>query len=117
MKPVSWILPLLLALTLGCAFWFQSAGARERARAACKTICRRLGVQLLDDTVGLHRLRPGRNEQGRICLVRDYRFEYSPDGTARYPGLLRIQGGRIVFFMLEREGHREYLTPEQLASL
>lgn len=117
MATVTWILALLLALALGIVFWFQSAGSRERARAACKAICRRLGVQLLDDTVSLRRLRPGRNERGRVCLVRDYTFEYSPDGAARFPGLIRIHGRRIVFFMLEREGHREYLTREQLASL
>lgn len=117
MNPVSWILPLLLALTLGAVFWFQSTGALEQARASCKAVCRRLGVQLLDDTVGLRRLRPGRNEQGRVCLVRDYTFEYSPDGAARFPGLIRIRGGRMVLFMLEREGHREYLTPEQISSL
>lgn len=114
---MNWILPLLLLLTLGVAFWFQSAGAREQARATCKAICRRLGVQLLDDTVGLNRLRPGRNEHGRMCLVREYTFEYSPDGGTRFPGLIRIRGGRMVLFMLEREGHREYLTPEQISSL
>jgi hypothetical protein len=117
MEAVNWILPLLLLLTLGVAFWFQSAGAREQARSTCKAICRRLGIQLLDDTVGLNRLRPGRNEQGRVCLVREYTFEYSPDGGARFPGLIRIRGGRMVLFMLEREGHREYLTPEQTSSL
>lgn len=117
MIAVNWILPLLLALALAVVFWFQSTGAREQARATCKAICRRLGVQLLDDTVGLHRLRPGRNEQGRLCLVRDYSFEYSPDGGARFPGLIRLRGGRMVLFMLEREGHREYLTPEQISSL
>lgn len=116
MQAVTWILALLLTLTLGVAFWFQSAGVREQARATCKAVCRRLGVQLLDDTVGLSRLRPGRNEQGRVCLVRDYTFEYSPDGAARFPGLIRIRGGRMVLFVLEREGHREYLTPEQIRS-
>lgn len=111
------ILALLLLLTLAVAFWFDAAGARERARRIGKSACRRLGVQLLDDTVGLRRLRPGRNDHGRVCLVRDYGFEYSPDGAAREPGMLRLRGGRAELLMLERDGRREYLTAEQLSSL
>lgn len=106
----------LMALLAG-AFWYDSAGARERARALGKTACRRLGVQLLDDTVGLRRIRPGRNARGRVCLVRDYGFEFSPDGAARLPGLIRLRGRRADLFFLQREGHREYLSEEQVSNL
>lgn len=111
------ILALLVVLTAVVVLWFDSAGARERARALGKATCRRLGVQLLDDTVGLRRLRVGRNPQGRVCLVREFGFEFSPDGATRLPGMIRLRGRRADLFMLQREGHREYLSGEQVANL
>lgn len=110
-------LALLVLLALLGGFWFAATGSRERARRLCKAACQRLGVQLLDDTVGLRRLRPGRNAAGRVCLVWDYGFEFSPDGSNRARGLIRLRGSRPELFLLEREGYTEYLTPEQLSSL
>lgn len=110
-------LALLALLALAAGFWFAATGSRERARHLCKAACRRLGVQLLDDTVGLRRLRPGRNEAGRVCLVWDYGFEFSPDGASRSRGRIRLRGGRPELFLLEREGYTEYLTAEQMLAL
>lgn len=110
-------LALLVLLTAAVAFWFDAAGARERARGVCKRACRGLGVQLLDDTVALKRLRPGRNARGRVCLVRDFRFEYSPDGAKRERGLLRLRGRRPELFYLQRGDYREYLSEDQVGSL
>ncbi len=110
-------LALLAILALLAGFWFAATGSRERARRLCKAACSRLGVQLLDDTVGLRRVRPGRNAAGRVCLVWDYGFDFSPDGASRSTGRIRLRGGRAELFLLEREGYTEYLTAEQLSSL
>ena len=56
---------VLLAL-LG--FWWDSLGARQAARLAGRRVCEREGVQFLDDTVAISRLRLQRDSRGRNLL-------------------------------------------------
>lgn len=87
-------LPLLLIFALaGLYGWWRSAGeARERALVACRRLCDEAGVQLLDATVGLTRLRL---RQG--ALERCYRFEYSRQGNDREPGVVWMRRNQVVF--------------------
>ena len=67
-------------------FLWDSLKAREAANAAIRPACRAEGLLFLDDTVALDRLRPERDDDGRMRLARVYRFEYSDNGTNRRRG-------------------------------
>ncbi|RCS30436.1 DUF3301 domain-containing protein [Rhodanobacter denitrificans] len=80
---------LLLLLVLGAvvALWLRLSVARERAVREARRQCRQHGLQLLDETVGLRRLRLRRID-GRRRIERCYGFEVSIDGHDREPGRL-----------------------------
>ena len=80
------------ALVLGVAalVWRSSMAALERAREAGKRACRQAGVQFLDDTVVLGRLRLRRTRSGFLSLERRYRFEFATRGDRRYRGSVTV---------------------------
>lgn len=85
----------LIALVLAAAglwLWMDSIRAREIAVRAAAEACAEEGVQLLDDTVAIRSLRPARDEDGRLCLLRRYDFEFSDTGENRRSGWLVLQG-------------------------
>ena len=91
-----------LAAVLGAAFlWTDSLRAREHAVAAGREACRRYGVQLLDDTVAIARLRLGRDADGRLRLRRTYTFEFSETGDNRRQGAIVMLGAQLEDLRLE----------------
>ncbi len=96
---------LLLALALILVFWHDSLRARERARKVSAEVCRRQGVQLLDDTVALSRLGLARDAGGRARLERRYVFEFSATGRSRARGTLVMLGQVVEVVHLEAEEH------------
>lgn len=88
---------LWLALAIGffVIAWRANTRAREQALAACRSACRRIDVQLLDQTVALDGLKPVRLANGHMGFQRRYAFEVSGDGVGRWPGELVISGGRV----------------------
>lgn len=97
------VVVILLALVAGVAYWAGAMRSQERARHAGGQACRQQGVQLLDDTVALTRIRLRRDAGGRVALQRDYRFEYTPDGDTRFGGSVRLFGGRVVQVILDQD--------------
>jgi len=87
------VIVVLLAL-LG--FWWDSLGARQVAREAGRRVCDRAGVQFLDDTVAISRLRLQRNSHGRLVFYREYRFEYSQSGEERLRGSVNLLGKQVL---------------------
>jgi uncharacterized protein DUF3301 len=83
-------------------FWMDTLRAREIALAAARRACDSEGLQLLDETVAVERLRPGRDEAGRLTLRRDYVFEYSGDGTDRHSGALTLLGREVTLLDLRQ---------------
>ena len=81
---MDFLLVLLLLSLLG--FWWDSLGARQAAREAGRRVCSQQGMQFLDDTVAINRLRLQRNSRGRLMFYRQYRFEYSLSGDERLLG-------------------------------
>ena len=67
--------------------WLGLSRARERAVDEVRRQCRRHGLQLLDETVGLRALRL-RRHAGHWRLERGYGFEVSIDGDDRESGQL-----------------------------
>lgn len=85
----TWLLLLAIA---GVAWaWMDALAARERAIGYGREICRSAGVQLLDQTVALRRIRIEIID-GLPALVRRYGFEVSLDGSDRHRGQLEIGG-------------------------
>jgi hypothetical protein len=87
-------LPLLILLALG-ATWYHVLRLRERVHAHARRLCERHGLQLLDDSVALHRLRTDwRN--GALRVTREYRFDTSRGGNDRQSASVTLRGDRIV---------------------
>ncbi len=80
--------------------WLESRAAQETARAGCVRACSRSGVQLLDQSVALKRLRLRRHDSGRIGLLRRYAFEFSTNGADRHPGTIELHGARVLWVSL-----------------
>lgn len=89
-----------LVLVLVALAWYSALAARESARYHARILCRRAHLQLLDDTVALTRLRWDRNDDGRLQLVRRYRFEVSSDGHDRLAAELHLQGTELAGYTL-----------------
>lgn len=77
-------------------FWVDAIRAREAGVNAVRSACEREGVQLLDDTVAMSRLRPERNDNGHLVLRRVYEFEYSGSGDDRRKGSVVLLGKQVV---------------------
>jgi len=87
-------LPLLVFMALAGS-WYHVLRLRERATAHARRLCERHGLQLLDDSVALHRLRVNWR-RGSLHVMREYRFETSRGGDDRQSASVRLLGDRIV---------------------
>jgi Protein of unknown function (DUF3301) len=86
---------LLLALLATAWFWNDSLRARDRVITTCFRLCNEVGVQFLDETVSLSRLRIQRGVTGSLEFARRYAFEYSDSGADRWKGYALLSGLRI----------------------
>ncbi len=88
----------LLLLLLAALVWFfwDSLQKREIALATARLACERAGVQFLDASVALRRLRLRRDSDQRTRFYREYAFEYSTQGDDRQPGWVWLLGARVV---------------------
>lgn len=93
------LLPPLLILA-AFYFWHNALRARERARALGHTLCSRAGLQLLDQTVALRRVRVQRIPGHSLRLLRCYGFDVSTDGNDRRHGSLDMIDGEITSYDL-----------------
>jgi hypothetical protein len=93
------LLPLLLILA-GFYLAAHSMRAREAARGLAHELCARHGLQLLDQTVALRRLRVRRVPGTGLRLLRCYRFDVSTDGHDRQHGSLDLIDGEIASYDL-----------------
>lgn len=86
---------IILALAGVVWFWWDSSGAREAAISAATQTCKKAGVQLLDFTVGLRKIRLQRDNQGQMKLARLYSFEFTQTGSLRNHGYVVMLGKHI----------------------
>lgn len=80
------------------AIWlaWDQLRVREAANAAMRAACEARGFFFLDDTVSLRRLRPVRDDEGRVRLRRDYEFQFSDTGHNRRDGTITLLGSTVV---------------------
>lgn len=87
-------LPLLLCFAVAIA-WYEALRVREAAVAHARQLCAQHGLQFLDDSVALHRLRP-RWQGGGLRWLREYRFDTSLGGNDRATASMTLLGQRVV---------------------
>lgn len=73
---------------------------KEAALRAVQQRCAEAGVQLLDSTVALRRVRLSRDGQGVLRLVREFQFEFTATGADRNYGVITLHGKRIIHIEL-----------------
>ena len=97
------LLDLIIAFAVGLVIYviWQTLGLHDRAVVTAKRHCARQGVQLLDDTVALKRLRPKRSSSGAMSISRCYEFEFTSTGERRYLGTMEMLGRRLLHIDLE----------------
>ena len=88
---------LLSILVLGALLlvWRDGMRARETAIEVCRRACRSYGVQFLDDTVALARVRLVAGGRHGLTVRRIYEFEVSADGHTREGGSVSMNGGQV----------------------
>ena len=96
-------LTLILFIALLGWFWLDSLRTREIAMGICRAACEQRYVQLLDQTVSLHRLGVRWPPQG-LRFRRVYRFDYSEEGVGRRTGYLVMLGVDLVEISLGLPG-------------
>jgi hypothetical protein len=89
----------LFMLAAAIASWYRLTRAREVAARAAANLCKRYGLQLLDQSVGLRAVRLQGVDGGRR-LERCYGFEVSLDGQSRQPARLWMAGDDIASYSL-----------------
>lgn len=92
---------LLAAVGGVVLFWVASMQARENALRVVHRACERDGLQLLDETVAVVRLRVGRDGRGQARWRRLYRFEFA-EGAQRRTGYAEFVGLHCTRLELER---------------
>lgn len=99
----------LFAAAAGIGVWYKLTRAREIAARAAMGLCKRHGLQLLDQSVGLRAIRL-QGVNGIRRLERCYAFDVSDDGMSRHAARLWMAGNEIASFSLPLSGTPELET-------
>ena len=101
-----WVLLLALLVWL----WYLAVGVRDAARRTCEASCRRVGVQLIDQTISLKGLSLDRASGKSRSVTWHYRFEFSETGWDRRPGQMTMRGSVPHWIEFSRSHGPEMLT-------
>lgn len=92
--------PWLITLPVVALFWWNALGARTRARRAAMRACKDAQARFIDE-LAFRRVWLGRDDGGRLCLMRRYGFEFYRDGDRRYGGEIEMHGERVARVQLD----------------
>ncbi len=114
----SWFNLLVIALIASAGIvWWNNSRVRELAITFARRACDREGLQLLDQTVELVKVRMIRNATGHRELQRLYRFEFTGDAEHRDPGSLTMNGEKLKAIVLpfkrDEFGNRVFEQPQE----
>lgn len=110
-------LTFLFALAILVWFWQNSLRFREYAIHKCKISCRSMDLQLLDETVALHKVRITRDNRNQVKLLRRYHFEFSIDGHDRYIGSVTFIGQGVDHIQLDHPDGQLILHSDETKKL
>ena len=94
-------LTILTALALAAWFWFDHRQTQDYAIDYCRRACADAGLQFLDDTAAVSRLRLQRDGGGTLRIERCFTFEYGAATGDRGRGYIIMLGRRTTAFVLE----------------
>ncbi len=97
-------------------YWQDSRKATEIAIRHCRSACRKVNVQLLDETVFRSVTRLKRNTMGQVSLLRTFEFEFAAGEDRRYQGQVTLLGIQLqeLHMDLPEEGATGKADPPQL---
>ncbi|MBF0108950.1 MAG: DUF3301 domain-containing protein [Magnetococcales bacterium] len=85
-----------IGILLGIAWiWFASMRAKEKSHEVARDLCRRMEVELLDDTVALCTMRIKRTTEGRLVLKRIYEFRFVANDGLLHEGTIILAGHEL----------------------
>jgi len=92
---------LLIALASAAMLSWNNWRAREHAERLARDTCKRMGLQFLDDSVGMKNWRIVRDADPRSglrtwAIRRVFQFEFSRQGADRWPAELTLLSGRLL---------------------
>lgn len=106
----------LLAIASLVWAWMDVLRAREFAIAHGHRLCAEAGLQLLDQSVAVRRVRLVWRD-GLPSLLRRYAFEVSVDGSDRRPGHLELVGHHLAGWSLPLPAATAEAAPRPLPHL
>ncbi|MBF0145115.1 MAG: DUF3301 domain-containing protein [Magnetococcales bacterium] len=83
--------------------WFTSMRAKEKSHETARDLCRRMGVELLDDTVALSHMGIKRNDAGRLVLKRVYEFRYLDVDSILRHGTIILSGNTLESCLVDTQ--------------
>jgi hypothetical protein len=97
MTPLSLLLLIMLFLWL----WRTGQDSRDTAIATARETCQRQGLQFLDGTPALQKIRPCFSRRTGIGMRRVYTFDYSADGIGRKTGCIIMHNTQVSAVLLD----------------
>ncbi|WP_051207930.1 DUF3301 domain-containing protein [Saccharospirillum impatiens] len=88
------LLILLFVIIAGAWIWHH-LGLRQIALFHARRSAKKEGVQMLDDSIYLHRMRLARSTDTLFAFQRMYQFEFSTVGDRRFLGWVILRGRRL----------------------
>jgi len=105
---------ILAAIAAAIGFWWTSSRAKELAVGYARHLCDREAVQLLDYTVALHKMSIVRGASGNACFRREYKFEFTAEGSFRDQGSVVLNGHTLAKVFLpytrDADGNRVFIN-------
>jgi len=92
---------ILLACLAVAMYFFSELHVREIALKAARLHSDELNVQLLDQSVGIHRVWLKRGRDNRLHIWRNYQFEFTSTGDERYKGHVITLGEQVETVQLQ----------------
>ena len=99
---------LLLFAAMIAAYFLAAVGIRELALRAALVRCKKLEIQLLDQSISLRKIWLKRGDDKMLHFWRSYRFEFTSTGDERYLGEVVTLGKKVVDIKTQA-----YRIPEQ----
>ena len=93
-------LVILFSLGLLVYLWWLGKAVKERAIPQVKQHCKKFNVQLLDDTISQEKTRIVWHK-GQIKIKRQFSFEFTSTGEARYQGNISFMNQKLETINLD----------------
>lgn len=94
-------LAILLLIAVIVWFWQANLHSRDIAVQTARGSCKAQGLQLLDGTVSIKRIKPYFRNSNDFGIERTYIFDYSGDGFSRQTGCVVMHNTIVRTVVLE----------------